>query len=53
MKAKTRIAKLEKAVKPQQPTWKDFITGVWQPSPDKWAEFLKASDTYEHKKPTE
>jgi hypothetical protein len=51
MSAKTRIAKLEKTVKPQVMTWKEFIKLATCPAG--WAEFLQESDDHEHKKPIE
>jgi hypothetical protein len=41
MTIKNRLAKLEsKATEAQRGTWKDFITGAWQPDPAAWAAFL-------------
>ncbi len=65
MSTKTRIAKLEKAVKPKKITWKEFVEmGMPTDLQVDWAEFSKDKDcnvirimvqdkTNEHKKPTE
>lgn len=41
---KDRLARLENTLEPNRPTWKDFITGAWQPSPQEWQAFLLQSE---------
>jgi hypothetical protein len=41
---KKRLAQLEKKREPNKPTWKDFVTGAWKPSPQEWQAFLLQSE---------
>lgn len=40
MTLKTRLAQLEKQQPAARPTWKDFITGAWEPDSQAWAAFV-------------
>lgn len=58
MTTKARIAKLERAVKPQKMTWKEFVTlaRLGKTTPEMqadWQKFIQKAGSYEHKKPTE
>ncbi|GEM_PF-3890621 len=48
MSIKNRLAKLEdKQPAEPRPTWKDFITGAWEPSPEEWRAFLERDEQTE------
>ena len=39
-----RLKQLEKQNPPQRGTWREFITGEWQPDPKEWAAFIAEVD---------
>lgn len=43
---KSRLAQLEKQTQQgaNKPTWKDFVTGAWNPDPQEWEAFLLRSE---------
>lgn len=54
MNVKTRITKLERVVKPQKMTWKEFINLDKIPADMQagWQKFIQRDCSDEHKKPT-
>jgi hypothetical protein len=44
MSIKNRLYKLEKQDSSSAPSWAEFITGAWQPTPQAWQAFLLKSE---------
>lgn len=45
----TRVKQLEKNAQPAPVTWKDFITGKWEPNSQQWAKFLGKKENHANK----